>query len=219
MLNVDFEAFMVNEQATADYYCFMPYEDAAISASTLLELNTNVFKICSSPPSTQPPTASDLKQSAAFLTDTTRAQREYGTKIPKLKLARFDGTVPRWQRFWDLFVYSVHKNSKLSDTNRFHYLLSLLFRAVPQAVARIEATESSYSDARGISKQRRRNSKLMERKFLDNLQMFGSMISLDHVTALRKFDVIQLNQRALSNPRVNVQWNASVLREILLKRS
>ncbi|XP_065291361.1 uncharacterized protein [Dermacentor albipictus] len=172
----------------------MGYEDVATSALALLEHNIDMLKVSSSPPTTQPGTASDGNQASASSTDTTRSQREFGTRLPKLELVRLDGTITRWQPFWDMFLHSVHENPRLSDTNRFHYLVSLLDGAVAQTVAAIQVTESSYSDAHGILKQRYGDRKLIEQKLLENLRMLGSVTSSNNAIALRKLlDDIQLN--------------------------
>ncbi|KAH7982490.1 hypothetical protein HPB52_005386 [Rhipicephalus sanguineus] len=73
-----------------------------------------------------PPAATDGNQPAAFSTSTARSRRELGAKLPKLELVCFDGTITKWQPFWDMFLHSVHENPRLSDTDSFHYLVSLV---------------------------------------------------------------------------------------------
>nr|XP_050045715.1 uncharacterized protein LOC126542629 [Dermacentor andersoni] len=149
----------------------MEYEDAATSALALLEHNIDMLKVSSSPPATQPPTASFGNEASASTTNRTRSQREFGARLPKLELVRLEGTITRWQLFWDMFLHSVHENPRLSDMDHFNYLISLLDGAAAQAVAGNQVTESSYSDARGILNQLYDNHKLIEQKLLQNLPM------------------------------------------------
>nr|XP_050046563.1 uncharacterized protein LOC126543492 [Dermacentor andersoni] len=168
VLYAELETFMTDEQATADYDTVMEYEDAANSALALFKHNIDMLKVSFSPPTTQPPTASDGNQASASSKNRTRSQREFGARLPKLEHVRFDGTVARWQMFWDMFLHSIHENPRLSHTDLFHYVISLLDGAAEQAVAGIEVTKSSYSDAFGILKQRV-NHKLIEQNLLENL--------------------------------------------------
>ncbi|KAH7942116.1 hypothetical protein HPB49_020749 [Dermacentor silvarum] len=115
-------------------------------------------------------------------------------------------------------LHSVHQNQPLSDTDHVHYLVSLLDGAAGQAVAGIQVTKSSYSDALRILKQRNGNRKLIEEKLLDNLRMRGLVTPSNNVIATRKVcDDIQLNQTGLANLKVSASSYTSVLCEILLK--
>ena len=48
------------------------------------------------------------------------------TELPKLILKKFNGQPTAWQEFYDAFDFSVHKNSSLSDVDRFNYLRNLV---------------------------------------------------------------------------------------------
>ena len=47
-------------------------------------------------------------------------------KLPKLDLCIFNGNKLKWTEFWDAFECTVHKNQKLTNTEKFSYLLNKL---------------------------------------------------------------------------------------------
>ncbi|XP_037517980.1 uncharacterized protein LOC119394747 [Rhipicephalus sanguineus] len=192
-LNAELETFLTDEQVAEDYDSVMEYEDAATSALALLEHRMNRIKV-SSPSSTAHPPATTTEEDppATSEREPTRPQREFGARLPKLELLRFDGSLTRWQPFWDMFRHSVHDNPSLSNTDRFHYLVSLLDGATAQAVAGIQVTDSSYRDALEILKQRFGNTKLIEHKHLERLRTLKPVRSSSNVSALRKlYDEVQ----------------------------
>ncbi|KAH7957451.1 hypothetical protein HPB52_019088 [Rhipicephalus sanguineus] len=213
-LNAELETFLTDEQVAEDYDSVMEYEDAATSALALLEHHMNRLKV-SSPASTAHPPATSTGEDppATSEREPTRPQREFGARLPKLELLRFDGSLTRWQPFWDMFRHSVHDNPSLSNTDRFHYLVSFLDGAAAQAVAGIQVTDSSYRDALDLLKQRFGNAKLIER-----LRTLKPVRSSSDVSDLRKlYDEVQVNQRGLASLGVSAMSYATMLSEILLK--
>ncbi|XP_037525634.1 uncharacterized protein LOC119402557 [Rhipicephalus sanguineus] len=218
-LNAELETFLTYEQVAEDYDSVMEYEDAATSALALLEHHMNRLKV-SSPASTAHPPATTTGEDppATSEREPTRPRREFGARLPKLELLRFDGSFTRWQPFWDMFRHSVHDNPSLSNTDRFHYLVSLLDGAAAQAVAGIQVTDSSYRDALEILKQRFGNAKLIEHKHLERLRTLKPVRSSSDVSALRKlYDEVQANQRGLANLGVSAMSYAAMLSEVMLK--
>lgn len=147
-LNAQLEAHLTDEQAAEDYAPVMEYEDAANSALALFVHHMDVLK------------SSFTSQTPLSLDDASRdrraensggqglpATREFGARLPKLELPRFHGAITRWQPFWIMFSHSVHESPRLSNTDRFHYLVSLLDTAAAEAVAGIQIDEYYYSGA------------------------------------------------------------------------
>ena len=44
------------------------------------------------------------------------------TKLPKLELKTFDGSILNWQQFWDRFQSSIDSNSNINSVDKFAYL-------------------------------------------------------------------------------------------------
>ena len=46
-------------------------------------------------------------------------------KLPKLVLPKFKGDITNYRTFWESFQSAVHRNSYLTNIDKFNYLLSL----------------------------------------------------------------------------------------------
>ena len=55
-----------------------------------------------------------------------------GLKLPKFVLQKFDGDILRRKLFGESFEAAVHKNERISDVEKFTYLLGFLEKAPPQ---------------------------------------------------------------------------------------
>ncbi|XP_077534519.1 uncharacterized protein LOC144146439 [Haemaphysalis longicornis] len=218
-LNAELEAHLTDDQASEDYTSVMEYEDAANSALALLEHHMDVLKSSStSQTSSSLDDASGDRIAANSGGQALPATREFGARLPKLELLRFDGAITRWQPFWEMFRHLVHENPRLSNTDRFHYLVSLLDGAAAEAVAGIQITESSYSDALDVLKNRFGNVKLIEQKHLENLRMLRPVDLSSNVAALRKlYDTVQMNRRGLESLGIGMSSYAAMLNEVILK--
>nr|XP_050033481.1 uncharacterized protein LOC126530077 [Dermacentor andersoni] len=53
------------------------------------------------------------------------------TKLPKLEIAKFSGDLRSWQKFWNQFESTIHKNSTLPAIAKFQYLTSYLMEKPP----------------------------------------------------------------------------------------
>ena len=47
-------------------------------------------------------------------------------KLPTMSIPTYDGSLFTWSTFWSQFEVTVHKNSNLSDIQKFTYLKSFL---------------------------------------------------------------------------------------------
>lgn len=217
-LNNEVETLITDDLAADDYEVVMQYDDAANSTLALLEHHIEVLKTSATPASSTTPAMGARTCEGAPSEHERLPQREFGARLPKLELLRFDGNVIKWQPFWDMFLHSVHENPRLSNTDRFHYLASLLDGPAAQAVAGIQVTDSCYDDALEILKRRFGNKKVIEQKYLGNLRTLKPVKLASDVTALRKlFDTVQLNRRGLRSLGITESSYAAMLNEVLLK--
>ena len=67
-------------------------------------------------------------------------------KLPKLSLKKFNGDESRWTSFWDSFESAVHRNTDLSDVDKFNYLTSMIEHSASEAIAGLSLTASNYKD-------------------------------------------------------------------------
>ena len=71
--------------------------------------------------------------------DSLRVQT--GVKLPKFVLQKFDGDILRWKQFEESFEAAVHKNERISNVEKFTYLLGYLEKAPLQAVRNFPLTK------------------------------------------------------------------------------
>ena len=70
-----------------------------------------------------------------------------GIKLPKFVLEKFDGDILRWKQFEESFEAAVHKNERISNVEKFTYLLGYLEKAPLQAVLNFPLTNDTYIQA------------------------------------------------------------------------
>ena len=75
-------------------------------------------------------------------------------KLPKLDLDVFYGNKVKWCEFWESFESVVHKNSKLSNIEKFNYLHSKLGGDARRAIAGLAKSGDNYLVAIGILRDR-----------------------------------------------------------------
>ena len=74
-------------------------------------------------------------------------------RLPKLELPRFDGTITKWQQFWDNFS-AVVDSTDLADIRKFTYLQSLLDGEASRTIAGLALTSKNYPVACKLLKER-----------------------------------------------------------------
>lgn len=67
-----------------------------------------------------------------------------GVRLPTLNLGVFSGQADRWIAFHSLFNSTVHKNAKLSEVEKFTYLLSCLSGEPLNLLKSLPITAANY---------------------------------------------------------------------------
>ncbi|XP_061176063.1 uncharacterized protein LOC133185014 [Saccostrea echinata] len=75
-------------------------------------------------------------------------------KLPKFELPSFNGDKLKWKEFWDSFEASVHKNSRLSNIEKFNYLKSKMEGTAQSAISGLMLSHENYDVALSILKER-----------------------------------------------------------------
>lgn len=70
-------------------------------------------------------------------------------KLPKLQIARFNGTYEDWPRFWNQFVEIIDK-ATMPGVTKFAYLKSFLNQKVKHLVEGLPFTNEGYNRAKSI---------------------------------------------------------------------
>lgn len=95
--------------------------------------------------------------------------QEFGLKLPQIKIAKFDGAYFRWLEFRDTFESLIHKNSRLSDIHKFHYLNSYLEGDAARIISNLEVSSANYSEAWKLVCNRYNNKRMLINQHLNAL--------------------------------------------------
>ncbi|XP_075536007.1 uncharacterized protein LOC142571494 [Dermacentor variabilis] len=69
------------------------------------------------------------------------------TKLPKLEIGKFSGDLRSWQKFWNQFESTIHKNSTLPAIAKFQYLTSYLTGKAAAAIEGLPISDRNYDIA------------------------------------------------------------------------
>ncbi|XP_045776149.1 uncharacterized protein LOC123874713 [Maniola jurtina] len=70
---------------------------------------------------------------------------KYFVKLPEISIPKFSGKYLEWTSFRDLFTSLIHKNAKLDDVQKLHYLKSHLSGEAEQLLRHVPITDKNYS--------------------------------------------------------------------------
>ncbi|XP_076645559.1 uncharacterized protein LOC143355009 [Halictus rubicundus] len=66
------------------------------------------------------------------------------TRLPVIKLPSFDGNLTEWIRFRDTFSSLVHDSERLTDIDRFNYLVSALSGSAARSIESFSVSAANY---------------------------------------------------------------------------
>ncbi|XP_037520857.1 uncharacterized protein LOC119397504 [Rhipicephalus sanguineus] len=69
------------------------------------------------------------------------------TRLPKLEIAKFNGDLRSWTRFWNQFESTIHKNPALHTIDKFQYLTSYLTGKAAAAIDGLPLSDRNYDIA------------------------------------------------------------------------
>lgn len=98
-------------------------------------------------PSVPPHTQSQNGGGRSPTTSHGSANAEHITKIPKIELKKFDGSLEKWRSYRDWFLSTIHNRDGLSDANRLDYLQATLTGEAARTIEAFESTDSNYAEA------------------------------------------------------------------------
>ena len=138
-----------------------------------------------------PPTAATLPA-----VSTSRAT----TKLPKLSLQKFSGSLIGWSPFWDAYKAAMHDNSSLTNVEKFSYLQTLLEGKAKDTVAGLALTEANYSVAVDLLERRFGDKEKTIAAHMEKLMNLAPVISDLHTGELRRlYDKVEASIRSLKN--------------------
>ncbi|XP_068717114.1 uncharacterized protein [Montipora capricornis] len=107
-------------------------------------------------------------------------------KLPKLELRKFSGDPINWHPFWESFESAIHKNTTLSDVERFQYLKSLLEVSATQTISGLALTSSNYDHAVQLLDKRFGNKQVIISKHMELLMQLPKVSDGSDLKQLRQ---------------------------------
>ncbi|KAL0849262.1 hypothetical protein ABMA28_013591 [Loxostege sticticalis] len=137
--------------------------------------------------------------SAAQCSTDCKDNHGMGFKLPQIQISKFDGAYFRWLEFHDTFESLIHKNSKISNIHKFHYLVSYLEGEAARIISNLEMSSANYVEAWQLLCDRYNNKRLLTNHHLSSLLTFQA-ITRESENSLRFLvDHMTKNLRALSS--------------------
>lgn len=121
-----------------------------------------------------------------------------GFKLPRLEIAKFNGTYFRWLEFRDTFKSVIHDNGHIAPINKFHYLLSYLEGEASRIVSNLEVSDSNYNIAWKLLCDRYDNKRQLISHHFNSLLNINNMTRESDKSLRYMVDHVTKNLRALS---------------------
>lgn len=138
--------------------------------------------------------------------------------LPKLNLPSFSGDYVSFQSYIDMFDAIISKNDKLSDIEKFNYLLSSLKGPALALVQNLPMTSANFKIAYDTLVKRYKNVRLIATAHWQAIENTPKLSSDDPIGLRNLLDTFGDNLAALRNLKLNVDGWDFILVQMLLKR-
>lgn len=119
-------------------------------------------------------------------------------KLPKITLPEFDGSYDKWLMFSDAFKSLIAENQQLNLTQKFYYLRSCLKGEAEQVINSLEASDSNYTVAWDLLRDRYENKRIIIHTHVKELFDYTILHHESHVHLRKLVDHFQKHIRALT---------------------
>lgn len=139
-------------------------------------------------------------------------------KLPKINIPRFYGDITTWPTFIGLYDSLIHKNTSLSNSEKFQYLLSFLDKEPLLLIKNIVVTDINYIVAYESLYKRYQNHRLLATHYWDKITDTPKLTT-DSPRSLRYLiDTFTDNIGALKNLNYPVDsWDFILFRSLIKK--
>ena len=138
-------------------------------------------------------------------------------KLPKLELRKFSGDPINWHPFWESFESAIHKNTTLSDVERFQYLKSLLEGSAAQTISGLALTSSNYDHAVQLLDKRFGNKQVIISKHIELLMQLSKVSDESDLKQLRQLlDRTEAAVRSLKGIGISTETYGTFLTPVIM---
>ena len=122
-----------------------------------------------------------------------------------------------WTTFWDSYESSIHRNTQLSDIDKFIYLSSLLEGPAAESISGLRLTAANCNEAVSILQRRFGNTQQIVSKHMEALLNIEVVTPHCNLKALRHLhDVVEAQIRGLKALGVPAESYGSLLAPVIL---
>lgn len=124
-------------------------------------------------------------------------QSNNSVKLPKLTLPTFDGNLKNWSTFRDMFDSLIHKNSYISNVEKFQYLVSSLSGVPLNIVSALPISHDNYAVAYDLLVKRYQNKRALAAEHWRLIQNAPCAVSESAESLQKIIDTFTKNLSAL----------------------
>ncbi|XP_056637669.1 uncharacterized protein LOC130445806 [Diorhabda sublineata] len=133
-------------------------------------------------------------------------------KFPPIPIPTFSGKSENWLEFRDTFSSLVHKNERLDNIEKFHFLRGALDGDVKQFIGTLEFSDSGYDVVWNLLLERFNNTFLLVNNNLKCLVNLPEIQKENAVDLRKMLDILVKNLRSLNSLEVNTEhWDILVI--------
>lgn len=97
------------------------------------------------------------------------------SQLPRLHLPTFSGRIEDWREFWSLFESLVHKDTRLDNVAKFHYLRTCLKNEALSVISGVPLEATGYPLAIEALKSRYQNSRRLGSLYANRILHFSPL--------------------------------------------
>lgn len=133
-------------------------------------------------------------------------------KLPPLNLPSFNGNVSRWLQFRDTFQSLIHRNSTLTPTQKFYYLLSALKDEALQAIQSLQICDANYIIAWNLICERYQNNRIIINNHIKSIFNISELKKESREGLRNLLDELQKHMRSLESLQQPVSsWDSIII--------
>lgn len=129
----------------------------------------------------------------------TSDPQDSGIKLPKIQIAKFDGSYFHWLEFRDTFKSLIDSSKQLTSIHKFHYLISYLEGDAARIISNLEVSSKNYKEAWRLLCDRYDNKRLLINHHLKSLFNIHPFAKESEKSLRFLVDHVTKNLRALSS--------------------
>jgi len=132
--------------------------------------------------------------------------------LPKIAIPKFNGNYENWYPFYNTFESMIHSNTRLTNIQKLHYLISSLEGDATHVIQSLEINSDNYQEALDLLKQRYDDRRIITQEHVKALFELTPVAKGSH-TALRKLiDDVMRHLRSLKGlDRPTEHWDDLII--------